>query len=146
MGEYIKESSSVESPASLFGEPLRLEIGVGLKIEPRIIGAEVERATRLLKSLANPHRLLILCHLVEEERSVGWLEKALEMPQAHLSQQLARLRREGLVKARRQSRMVYYRLASKETAAILALLYELYCGGAQKTAPKSGRGGAKKYA
>lgn len=142
MGEYIKESSSVESPAPLPVEPLRIEIGAGIRIEPRVIRGEVERATKLLKSLANPHRLLILCHLVGEERSVGWLEKALEIPQAHLSQQLARLRREGLVRARRQSRMVYYRLASPETAAILALLYELYCGGAQKP----GRRAPKKYA
>lgn len=84
-------------------------------------------ATKFLKSLANEHRLLILCHLIDRERSVGELEGLLGMRQPALSQQLAKLREEGLVATRRESRTIYYRLASTEAERMVGLLYDLFC-------------------
>ena len=92
-------------------------------------------AGTLLKSLCNEHRLLILCALVEGEKSVGELEQLLEMRQPHLSQHLTRLRTDGLVRTRRVSRTIYYRLGSEPAERVLGLLYELFC--AKEEAPES---------
>ena len=84
-------------------------------------------ASRLLKALANPSRLLILCHLAEGERTVGELERLVELRQPSLSQQLARLRADGLVSTRRNGKAIHYSLASGEARAVLVLLYDLFC-------------------
>ena len=84
-------------------------------------------ASKFLKSLCNEHRLLIVCALVEGERSVGELERLLEMRQPHLSQHLTRLRADGLVRTRRVSRTIYYRLGSEPAERMLGLLYDLFC-------------------
>jgi DNA-binding transcriptional ArsR family regulator len=83
-------------------------------------------AARLLRSMANTHRLMILCHLTHGERSVGALERELGMRQAHLSQQLARLRQDGLVRARRDSRTIYYALRGAEAKQVLGLMHTLF--------------------
>ncbi|WP_255448545.1 helix-turn-helix transcriptional regulator [Telmatospirillum sp. J64-1] len=80
------------------------------------------RASRLFKTLANRHRLGIICALRGRERIVGDLAKELNLAQSALSQQLARLRREGLVTARRSRSHVYYRIAPSAVPAIEALL------------------------
>jgi DNA-binding transcriptional ArsR family regulator len=80
-----------------------------------------------MKALANPHRLMILCELHKGERSVGALERAVGLRQSPLSQHLAKLRRDGLVKTRRESQTIYYRLASPKVSEVIALLYRLYC-------------------
>lgn len=85
------------------------------------------RTSAFLKTLANKHRLMILCQLVEGEKSVGELESLLGLRQPTLSQQLARLRAEGVVTTRRQAKMIYYALASDETKQVLELLYALFC-------------------
>ena len=110
------------------------------------IERHVEAAAQLLKAASNPQRLLILCHLSQGERSVGELELLVGMRQAHLSQQLARLRQEALVRTRRDSRTIFYSLASGEAQRLIGLLYELYCsgGGAPADRPRAVRaaGGA----
>ncbi|MBT5570531.1 MAG: winged helix-turn-helix transcriptional regulator [Alphaproteobacteria bacterium] len=88
---------------------------------------KAELASRLLKSLANEKRLLIFCHLITGEKSVGELEKLVGLSQSALSQHLARLRRESLVSTRREAQTIYYTVTSHEAQAILATLYELYC-------------------
>ncbi len=98
-----------------------------LKPDPEEMNTQAAEAVAFLKAMANERRLMILCHLVEGERSVGELEQLLQMRQPALSQQLARLREEGLVATRRESRTIYYRLASAETEALLERLYELFC-------------------
>ncbi|HEV2548832.1 MAG TPA: metalloregulator ArsR/SmtB family transcription factor [Stellaceae bacterium] len=86
------------------------------------------KATSLLKALANKHRLIILCHVAGGEKSVGELEELLGMRQPHLSQHLARLRRDHLVRTRRDSRTIYYELeASNVAGEIVHLLYQFYC-------------------
>lgn len=98
-----------------------------LKPDPEEMGGQAAEAAAFLKTMANERRLMILCHLVDGERSVGELEQLLQMRQPALSQQLARLREEGIVATRRESRTIYYRLASPETEALLERLYELFC-------------------
>ena len=95
--------------------------------EPQAMAANALRASDFLKALANPHRLLILCHLAEGEMSVGELEQLLKLRQPTLSQQLARLREDALVDTRRAGKMIYYRLASNEARQVIELLYELFC-------------------
>lgn len=95
-----------------------------------------EEASRLLKALANPDRLLILCNLAEGERNVTELEDLLEMRQPTLSQQLARLRADHLVDTRRDGKAIYYRLASAEASAVIKLLYELFCAPAARSAKR----------
>ena len=84
-------------------------------------------ASSLLKALANERRLLILCQLVEGEKSVGVLADALGLPQAIVSQQLAILRKEGLVDNRRVAQTIYYRMEHEVAKGVLGILHEHYC-------------------
>lgn len=84
-------------------------------------------AAELLKTLANPHRLMIVCRLVEGERSVGELAAALDLRDSTVSQHLAVLRRERLVHARRDAQTIWDPLASKPARAVLETLFRLYC-------------------
>lgn len=88
---------------------------------------QADAAATLLKSLANRDRLLLLCHLVEAERSVAELGAMTGIAQPTLSQQLAVLRAEGLVATRRAGRFIHYRIASPAVHAVLQTLYTLYC-------------------
>ncbi|MCW5699658.1 MAG: winged helix-turn-helix transcriptional regulator [Rhodospirillales bacterium] len=85
------------------------------------------RASALLKSMGNPHRLMILCQLAEGENSVGELERVVGLSQSALSQHLARLRRDNLVTTRRSAQTIYYSLAGTEARVIIESLYDLYC-------------------
>lgn len=88
----------------------------------------VEQATELLKSLASRNRLLILCHLVEGERSVGELARLIDARETAISQQLALLRKDALVRTRREGQTIYYSLASSEAAKVIETLHGIYCG------------------
>jgi ArsR family transcriptional regulator len=89
--------------------------------------AAAAQAGSLLKTLANPDRLLLLCQLTQGEQPVGALEAALDIRQPTLSQQLAVLRQQGLVGTRREGKQIFYSVASPEALAVLQLLYRLYC-------------------
>lgn len=86
-----------------------------------------KQASELLLAMANEKRLMILCHLLEDETSVNELAELVEMNQSALSQQLAKLRALKLVDTRRDAQQVYYRLASIEVERILQTLYGIYC-------------------
>ena len=86
-----------------------------------------QEASEFLKALAHESRLLILCILSEGEKSVGDLEAILAQRQSTVSQQLARLRLDGLVSTRRDGKSVYYRLANEDVRTILAALYSVFC-------------------
>jgi ArsR family transcriptional regulator, virulence genes transcriptional regulator len=105
--------------------------------DPHTMAANALRASDFLKALANPHRLLILCHLAEGEMSVGELEQLLKLRQPTLSQQLARLREDALVDTRRAGKMIYYRLASSEARQVIELLYQLFCSIDAKSLPQA---------
>jgi DNA-binding transcriptional ArsR family regulator len=92
------------------------------------------QASRLLKSLANDRRLLILCYLSENEKSVGELERLVDLSQSALSQHLARLRRDNLVQTRREAQTIFYSIASAEAGAVLQTLHSLYCADDAPTA------------
>lgn len=95
--------------------------------------ASAEQAAALMKNLANAHRLMILCRLHQGECSVGSLEDTVDIAQSALSQHLARLRRDGIVKTRREAQTIYYSLADARTAKIIKELYALYCDGKPAT-------------
>ena len=84
-------------------------------------------ATRYLKALANQNRLLILCNLIDGEKSVGELERAIGLRQPTLSQQLARLRSGNLVRTRRDAKSIYYSIADGDIRAVLQVLYGKFC-------------------
>jgi len=86
-----------------------------------------QHASRLLKSLANERRLLVLCHLSQGEKSVGELERLVDISQSALSQHLARLRREHLVETRREAQTIYYSICSPEALTVLETLYGIFC-------------------
>ncbi len=81
----------------------------------------------LLKSLSNSKRLLILCQLVEQERAVGDLAALLGARDAAISQQLALLRKDGLVKTRRDGQTIFYSLARDDLKSLIGFLYATYC-------------------
>ena len=96
-------------------------------MDPSELEDKAEQVSRLLKSLANERRLLILCHLIQGEKSVGELERLVDLSQSALSQHLARLRKEALVTTRREAQTIFYSVASEDAKAVLATLYEIYC-------------------
>lgn len=89
--------------------------------------ARALRATGLLKAMAHPIRLMVLCQLAEGEKSVGELEGVVEVSQSALSQHLALLRQRKLVKSRRAGQTIFYTLDGSEAPALLAALYQVYC-------------------
>ncbi|WP_405050564.1 MULTISPECIES: ArsR/SmtB family transcription factor [Sediminimonas] len=88
-------------------------------------------ASNFLKAVSHEGRLMILCHLITGEKSVTELEELLSARQAAVSQQLSRLRLEGLVIPRREGKTIYYRLADDRPKRILELVYDLFCTEAQ---------------
>lgn len=84
-------------------------------------------ASNFLKAISHEGRLMILCHLVTGEKSVTELEELLSARQAAVSQQLSRLRLEGLVVPRRDGKAIYYRLADERPRRILEVVYDLFC-------------------
>ncbi len=89
--------------------------------------SQADAAAALMKTLSNTARLMILCQLVEGERSVAELEKNLDTKQPNVSQQLARLRMEGYVTTRRDGRTIYYSLADDRVAAVIRNLHMTFC-------------------
>ncbi|WP_349539368.1 metalloregulator ArsR/SmtB family transcription factor [Sagittula sp. NFXS13] len=96
---------------------------------PEEMETNAQNAAAFLKTLAHEGRLMILCHLGSSEKSVGELETLLGIRQAAVSQMLARLREEGLVKTRREGKTIFYSLANENTSRVIGLLYEMFCAG-----------------
>ena len=86
-----------------------------------------DQACRMMKVLANPDRLLILCQLSQGERRVGELEDLLGIVQPTLSQQLTVLRGEELVSTRREGKNIHYALTNPKALAVMQVLYEQFC-------------------
>ncbi|MBQ4824949.1 metalloregulator ArsR/SmtB family transcription factor [Leisingera sp. M527] len=99
-------------------------------MEPEEMDKMVDNATKasnFLKAISHEGRLMILCHLVSGEKSVTELEELLSARQAAVSQQLSRLRLEGLVIPRREGKAIFYRLADDKPRRILEVVYDLFC-------------------
>ena len=87
-----------------------------------------DKASRLMKVLSNPDRLMLLCQLSQGEKRVGELEEILGIVQPTLSQQLTVLREEELVTTRRDGKSIYYQIASPQALAVMNVLFEQFCG------------------
>ena len=91
------------------------------------IGSKAEAASNFLKTLSHEGRLMILCHLSGGEKSVTELEQLLSSRQAAVSQQLARLRLEGLVTCRREGKIMLYALSDPKARKMIDLVYQMFC-------------------
>ena len=98
-----------------------------MNFEPHTLKASAEDACALLKALANPHRLMIVCSLLEGERSVGSLAHSLGVRETVASQHLGLLRRDGVVAARRDGQTIFYSLQSGKARAVIETLSRLFC-------------------
>jgi ArsR family transcriptional regulator len=96
-------------------------------IAPEDMLVMATEAAAFLKALAHEGRLMILCHLSTGEKSVTELEELLNLRQAAVSQQLARLRLEGLVAARRDGKTIYYSLSDPKSRRLIEVMYDLFC-------------------
>ncbi|QWE16997.1 metalloregulator ArsR/SmtB family transcription factor [Polynucleobacter sp. AP-Nino-20-G2] len=97
------------------------------KAELKKMQSSADEACKLMKVLSNRDRMMLLCEIGQAEKCVSELELALDIHQPTLSQQLTVLRKEKLVKTRREGKQIYYSLASQVAVAVMALLYKHYC-------------------
>lgn len=88
--------------------------------------ANARTASDFLKALAHEGRLVILCHLADGEKAVGELEQLLGARQAAVSQQLARLRHEGLVRGRREGKTIFYSIGDPRVRILIETLHDLF--------------------
>ena len=94
--------------------------------------SQAEQAADFLKTLSNEKRLVILCHLLDNEHSVRSLNEKLPLSQSALSQHLAVLRKDKLVKTRRDSQTIYYSIADERVTLIIKTLHSLFCDNKDK--------------
>ena len=92
-----------------------------------LLASQARKASDILKALSHETRLLILWLLSENEKSVSELEELLALPQAAVSQQLARLRLDRLVSTRREGRIIHYSITDPDVSAVVTSLYDLLC-------------------
>lgn len=95
--------------------------------DPDLLAPQAAAAAEFLRSMASPHRLMLLCHMLDGERSVGELAARAGIGQTLASQHLARLRAEGYAATRRSGTTIRYRLADPRVAALLGALHALFC-------------------
>jgi DNA-binding transcriptional ArsR family regulator len=93
---------------------------------------KARKASNFLKALSHENRLLLLCLLAERERSVTELETILSLRQSAVSQQLARLRYDGMVDTRRDGKTIYYSLANEDVRRMISVVYDIFCATAEK--------------
>ncbi len=101
--------------------------GIGSVEDLERLQDSADRASTLLRALGNGYRLMILCKLIDGEKSVSELERTVGLSQSAISQHLARLRRDSLVRTRRAGKVIYYSINGREAEAIIRTLYGLYC-------------------
>jgi DNA-binding transcriptional ArsR family regulator len=107
-----------------------------MKFDPRALKASADDACALLKGLANPHRLMLVCSLIDGEQSVGALAGMLGVSKTLASQHLGLLRRDGVVAARRDGQTIYYGLQSGQARAVVETLSNLFCAVPDRAHPK----------
>lgn len=108
---------------------LENELRDGEEFSPELdqLMRKARKASDFLKALSHENRLLLLCLLAEKERSVSDLENILSLRQPTVSQQLARLRFDGLVDTRRDGKTIYYSLASEDVRQVISIVYQIFC-------------------
>lgn len=98
-----------------------------MRVDPNAMRAQAGKASTLLGAMSNEKRLMILCQLIDGERSVNQLAELLGTRQSTISQHLALLRKDGFVQARREGQTQFYSLTGDEARSILETLHSLYC-------------------
>ena len=86
-----------------------------------------EKAASFLKSIANRNRILVLCHLISDEWTAGELSESIGVKPANLSQHLTWLKKEGLVKTRREGTIIHYSLSDKDIRPLISILFDMFC-------------------
>ncbi len=104
------------------------QVSPPLPLDLELLRKSADAACRLMKTLSNPDRLLLLCQLSQGEKNVGELEALVGIAQPTLSQQLGVLREEGLVSTRREGKSIYYCINSPQALAVMGVLYTEFCG------------------
>jgi len=99
----------------------------GQKIDAKAMRAAADESSALLKALSNRHRLLVLCQLIDGEKSVGQLADFIGVRASTASQHLALLRRDRIIASRRDGQTIWYRISSEPALAVMQILYETYC-------------------
>lgn len=107
--------------------PVDLKSIVSTDLQTADMARRAGDAAALLKTLAHPARLMLVCSLVESEYAVGALEAKLDLHQPHLSQHLTVLREAGIVATRREGKQIFYRLTEEKAAQLVAALYIIFC-------------------
>lgn len=97
-------------------------------LPPAEMEVQAALAASFLKALSHEGRLMILCHLASGEKTVTELERLLDSRQAAVSQQLSRLRLEGLVSCRREGKAIHYAIQDPKVSRTIALMYDMFCG------------------
>ena len=116
-----------------------------MKISIKDMLVAADEASALLKALANRHRLIIICQLIEKERSVGELAELLQVRDSTVSQHLALLRKDGLVSTRREGQTIWYSIGSPPARDLVQTLYRTYCEG-MPTRKRAARRGSSRAA
>ncbi|MER2534085.1 MAG: metalloregulator ArsR/SmtB family transcription factor [Rhizobiaceae bacterium] len=96
-------------------------------IDPDVMRGAADEASELLKALSNQHRLLLLCQLIDGEKSVGQLADFLGIRDSTVSQHLALLRRDRIISGRREGQTIWYRIESETARQVMDVLYGAYC-------------------
>ena len=109
-------------------------------IEKNILHTSAAQACSLLKCLANPHRLMMICHLLEGRKSVGELAELVGIGQSNMSQHLTQLRLHGIVTTEREAQTIYYSITSEPARQVLNVLYEQFCSDKSRKGPRRGQG------
>ncbi|GAB1259111.1 ArsR/SmtB family transcription factor [Aurantivibrio plasticivorans] len=99
-----------------------------MKIDKEHMAENAGEAAQFLKCLSNANRLMLLCALLDKERSVSQLNEEVPLSQSALSQHLSVLRDANIVSTRRESQTIYYQLKDPRVAGILRPLYQMFCG------------------
>lgn len=116
---------------------MRIYKDMKINIAKMLVAAD--DASGLLKAMANRHRLIIICQLIEQERSVGELAALLNIRNSTVSQHLSMLRKDGLVTARRDGQTIWYSIGSPQAREFARTLYRIYCIPSAAPAPKARR-------
>lgn len=114
---------------SIISNDLENELRDGAEYSPELdqLMRKARKASNFLKAVSHENRLLLLCLLAERERSVSELENILSMRQSAVSQQLARLRYDGMVDTRRDGKTIYYSLANEDVRRVISVIYDIFC-------------------
>jgi ArsR family transcriptional regulator, virulence genes transcriptional regulator len=110
-----------------------------MKIQANDMLKAADEASAMLKALANRHRLIVICQLIEKERSVGELAALLKVRHSTVSQHLALLRKDGLVTARRDGQTIWYSIGSSPARELVQTLYRIYCAPTSACIPNERR-------